>query len=272
MPIITPSGKFMGRKPDRSDVRDKKYGVVHADEKKATLPRTVDLRSKLPRCFDQGKTSSCGANMGSAMMCFLYPDAAKQFGAFSRMQIYYDVRAIEGDIAQDDGVETRDVFKTLADTGAAPEADWPFDPARMFDRPGLLVYDDAKNYKIKSFSRLQTSYDVLSCLAAGFPVGLGFDVPETLDSDLVARTGVLPLPGRDTKIIGGHDVLIVGYDLDFKLNSEFLNSGISSDQVADAALLVRNSWGTEWAHRMRGHFYMPMLTAMQDNDAWTARI
>lgn len=272
MPIITPNGKFLGRKPDKVDRADHRYGIVHADEKKATLPRTVDLRSKLPPCFDQGQSSSCGPNMGSAMMSFFFPEVAQTAGGFSRLQIYYDVREIECDVSEDSGVETRDVFKTLCNTGAAPESDWPFVLADMFKKPGPLVYDSAKNYKLKSFSRLETTYDVLSCLAAGFPIGLGFEVPESLDSDLVNQTSVLPIPSPSIKIVGGHDVLIVGYDLDFKNNSVFLKSGISSDQVSDTALLVRNSWGTSWSHRMRGYAYIPMPVLMAENDAWTARV
>jgi hypothetical protein len=114
MPILTPHGRGLGRKPDHPDSRDRLYAAVHKEA--MMLPPRVDLRDHLPRCFDQGQTSSCGPHAGAGLMCFLYP----QVGGFSRLQIYFAIRLLEGDVDQDAGVETRDVLRILQITGAAP--------------------------------------------------------------------------------------------------------------------------------------------------------
>jgi C1A family cysteine protease len=263
----TPNGRGLGRKPDKEDARDKLYAAVHAAP--VQIPASVDLRDKLPACFDQGQTSSCGANAGSGLMCFFYPSVK----AFSRLQIYYDIRVIEGDVSQDDGVETRDVLKILQLTGAAPEVLWPFDETHMFTEPPEAAYDAAEPYTVASYSRLQTADDYLNCLASGFPFILGFTVPESLDSDTVAKTGVLPLPASNEKQLGGHDVLCVGYTNDFLNHPDFLKSGLSQAQVSSSALLIRNSWGVKWG--LEGAFWMPLCygsDATTGGDAWTARL
>ena len=202
-------------------------------------------------------------------MSFFYPAVQ----AFSRLQIYYGVRQIEGDVLQDDGVETRDVLKVLQLTGAAPEDLWPFDPKKMFQAPPDHVFDVAQNYTVNEYSRLNTDDDFLNCLAQGYPFILGFTVPESLDSDAVAKTGVLPLPAKNEKQLGGHDVLCVGYTTEFFNHPDFLKSGLSPSQVSNSALLIRNSWGVGWG--LAGAFWMPMCygsDATTGGDAWTARL
>jgi hypothetical protein len=265
---MTPNGRGLGRKPDKEDIRDKLYAAVHAAP--VTIPASVDLRSKLPPCFDQGQTSSCGANAGSGLMCFFNPSIP----AFSRLQIYYGVRVVEGDVSQDGGVETRDVLGELQVTGAAPEALWPFNTQQMFVQPPQDVYKAAEQYTVSSYSRLVSEDDYLNCLAAGFPFILGFTVFESLDSDSVAKTGVLPLPYSGENQLGGHDVLVVGYDTNFLNNPDFLKSGLNPSQVSNRALLIRNSWGTDWGVKS-GHFWMPLEFAADPTnggDAWTARL
>jgi hypothetical protein len=202
-------------------------------------------------------------------MCFLYPTVQ----AFSRLQIYYGVRVLEGDVGQDAGVETRDVLRVLQMTGAAPETLWPFDPRKLFTEPTAGVYAAAEDYTVATYSRLLSADDYLACLAHGFPFLLGFTVFESLDGEQVERTGVMPFPRSGERQLGGHDVLAVGYDTNFHENPDFLKSGLDPTQVSNRALLIRNSWGTAWG--LNGHFWMPLEFAADETlggDAWTARL
>jgi C1A family cysteine protease len=79
--------------------------------------------------------------------------------------------------------------------------------------------------------------ELLSCLASGFPFVFGFSVYDSFESDEVAHTGIVPMPGKDEQQLGGHAVMRVGYDLDKKV------------------FIVRNSWGKTWGDH--GYFYMP---------------
>lgn len=263
---VTPNGRRLGRKPDKGDPRDRHYAMVHRAPR--IIPPQVDLEPRLPPCFDQGDTSSCGPNSASAFMCAL----TGVMEPYSRYQIYYGVRALEGDINEDGGVETRDLFRVLQLTGAAPERLWPFDKKRMFVEPPDDVYEAAEKTTIDTYARLDTSDDYLACLADGFPFILGFTVFPALDSETVAKHGVVPMPMQGEKDLGGHDVLVVGYDTDFHRNPAFLKSGVAKSKVCTTALKIRNSWG-QWG--LNGHCWMPIDYADDDingGDAWTGRM
>lgn len=237
-------------------------------------PPMVDLRSQLPPCFDQGQEGSCGPNSADAIMCFFYPQVAHASGGFSRQQIYYNVRQLEGDVSKDGGVETADLFKVLRSDGAAPESLWPYTPTDLTTAPPKEVMDEAAKYRIRSYSQLVTQNDFLNCLAEGFPFVLGIAVFASLESKDLQKTGVYARPNVLVEpLLGGHDVTVVGYDTDFYKNLDFLKSGLDKSQVSEISLLIRNSWGTDWG--INGHFWMPIdyaVSPQTGGDAWTARI
>ena len=232
-------------------------------------PASVDLRSMLPPVFDQGEEGSCGPNSASGLMCFFNQDVS----AFSRQQIYYCVRELEGSVNEDAGVQTKDLFVVLKKTGAAPETLWPYTD-NMIVHPTDEVLQAAAQYKIQSYSQLVSEEDFLECLAEGFPFILGFEVYSSFESNQVERYGVLPRPVLNReKDLGGHDVLVVGYDTNFWQNSDFLKSGLSQSQIGNTALLIRNSWGANWG--IDGYFWMSIDQASSvrtGGDAWTGRV
>lgn len=262
----TPAGRCLGRKPDSADPRDFHYRAVHASSIRTPFPRQMDLQDRLPEVFDQGSISSCGANAGAALMSFLFPRAS----LFSRLQIYANVRTMEDDFNSDDGVETRDVLKSLTTQGAGAESQWPYLPAKMFEQPPPIL----PACKATSYSRLISSDDYLGCIADGFPFILGFNCFSSFDGPEIAKNGIMTLPDPKREIqIGGHDVLVVGYNLRFKQSERFRNSGIDPSVVEDEMLFVRNSWGIDWG--IGGHFHMPLSYALNPStggDAWTARV
>lgn len=265
--MITPNGRGLGRRPDKKDPRDRRYSAARRPS--GPIPASVDLSAMLPPCFNQLKTNSCGPTSASALMCHLTGIRKP----FSRLQIYRDVRAIEGTLNEDCGVECRSLFRVLQVTGAAPESMWPFEPEnRLFEEPGDEVYEAAGNHTIDTYSRLDSRLDYLQCLASGYPFILGFTVFESLDSEPVAKSGVLPMPMKGDQELGGHAVLVVGYDTEFYKNPAFLDSGLRKGQVSGLALKIRNSWGPTWG--LNGHFWLPADLATDEfgADAWTARM
>jgi C1A family cysteine protease len=93
------------------------------------------------------------------------------------------------------------------------------------------------------------------CLAEGYPFVFGFTVYESFEGVPIAKTGILNLPKKTEKVVGGHAVLAVGYD----------DTG--------ARFIVRNSWGAHWGQK--GYFTIPYSYLLNENlsdDFWTIRL
>jgi hypothetical protein len=61
----------------------------------------------------------------------------------SRLQCYYDGRAVENCVKIDSGLEIRDAIKCAADLGVAVEPLWPYNIDRFRQKPFQKVYDNA---------------------------------------------------------------------------------------------------------------------------------
>lgn len=110
-------------------------------------------------------------------------------------------------------------------------------------------------HRIDKYMRLaQDPSQLKACLAEGFPFVFGISVYSSFESDEVAKTGVVPMPGKFERMVGGHAVCCVGYN------------------DADQRYIVRNSWGTDWG--MGGYFTIPydfVHNANLADDFWTVR-
>lgn len=244
----TKRGHRLNWRPDLPDVRDH---IFQAD-RTISLPPRADLRDGMPPVVDQGEEGSCTANALAGALGFLHGGPACV--PYSRQWIYYQERAIEGDVKQDAGAEIRDGVKVVNKLGAPPETLWPYDRKHFAKKPTASVVKAAAKTKVTAYERIVSNDDRLNCLAQGMPFVLGFTCYENLDSDEVARTGVLGLPSKGEKVTGGHAVVAVGYDL------------------AAKTYLVRNSWGPSWGQQ--GHFTMPFAYVDDPNladDMWVLR-
>ncbi len=169
----------------------------------------------------------------------------------SRLMIYWLERQLEGTINIDAGAMIRDGLKSVNQFGAAPEELWPYDIAKFTRRPSVAAFTAAKSNQVIQYGRVPIDPLQFSlALADGVPVVFGFTVYESFMSTPVTKTGVLPMPGRNERVVGGHAVLAVGYDTAKKL------------------LIVRNSWGSRWG--AGGNFLMPFayITPELADDAW----
>jgi C1A family cysteine protease len=240
--------------PDLPDRRDHTYAVKAPIA--VNLPSSMDLRARCPAVYDQGQLGSCTGNAIAAAIEFERMNQDLPAFTPSRLFIYYNERVIEGSVASDSGAQIRDGIKSVAAQGDCPEPEWPYDPAQFAARPTQSCYDDAVKYKAVQYQSVaQDLDDMRGCLASGFPFVFGFTVYESFESAAVARTGVVPMPRRLERAVGGHAVLAAGYD--------------DETQV----FIVRNSWGAQWGDA--GYFHMPyayLLSANLADDLWTIRL
>jgi C1A family cysteine protease len=207
----------------------------------------------MPAVFDQGQLGSCTANALAALMEYhTMTKTAGSYETLSRLFIYFQERYIEGTVNQDAGAYARDGFKSLQKIGVPAEKYWPYDIARFTEKPPQEAYDNAGQYKISEYHRVPSLTAYKASLAEGLPVAIGFKVYASFESAEVARTGMVPMPQRGEKWLGGHEVLGVGYDDNRKL------------------VICMNSWGTSWGDG--GFFYMPynVFTRLV-MDMWTGK-
>jgi C1A family cysteine protease len=223
-----------GWRPDKPDRRDRRrirrFGVA--------LPAYVDLTPQMPPVYDQGNLGSCTGNAIAAAIEYARRRQGLADFVPSRLFIYYNERVIEGTTDSDAGAEIRDGIKSVVNLGACSETDWPYDIAKFATKPTDQCYVDARKDLVTRYARVDQTLDGLrECLTAGFPVVFGFTVYESFESELVAQSGVVPMPAPGESVLGGHAVLAVGYDDDHQM------------------FIVRNSWGPAWGRG--GYFVMP---------------
>lgn len=156
----------------------------------------------------------------------------------SRLFIYYNERKMEGTTGSDSGAAIRDGIKTINTSGVCHETLWPYDITKFSIEPTQPCYLDAKTHKSLKYSRLKASRSQLkAALASGYPVVFGIVVYESMESPEVAKSGMVPMPSTGERPLGGHCILLVGYDDERQL------------------WIFRNSWGESWGDK--GYGYLP---------------
>jgi C1A family cysteine protease len=222
----------------------------------AQLPSNIDLRPDCPPVYDQGQLGSCTANAIGGAHAFTQLRQFKKDFMPSRLFIYFNERVMEHTVETDSGAMIRDGIKSVAKLGVCPETSWPYDINRFRDKPGAQCYTEAAKNQVTVYRRvLQNLHQLQGALANGTPVVFGFSVYETFEGPDVARTGVVPMPSRGEKLLGGHAVLAVGYD------------------DPSQRFIVRNSWGPNWGQQ--GYFTMPyayVTNPQLAQDFWTIEV
>lgn len=248
--------KKFGWKPDLPDHRDHIL-TLPVSIQAAKLATKVDLRSGCPAVYDQGNLGSCTAQALAALVAFLFKKQKKTVYTPSRLFIYYNERVLEGTVSIDCGATIRSGMKVLNKQGSPRENLWPYVIRNFAKKPTTDVYKDGLKHLVTSYQRVNNANLGLmkTVLSNGTPIVGGFTVFESFITDAVARTGIVPMPNLSEGVLGGHAILVVGYD-DTK-----------------NWFIVRNSWGSSWGDR--GYFYIPYDYFTNTNladDFWTATV
>lgn len=239
--------RHYGWKHDILDIRD----LIYLGSS-TPLPASVDLRPECPPVRDQGQVGSCTA---FAITGALGYDRIKQHLpalAYSELFLYWNERK---DKEQDDGARIRDGIKSAVKQGVCAESLWPYDPVEVLVQPTAACYEQAVQHKALTYRRVPQFLTLMqSCLADGYPFVAGFTVFESFESAEVASTGIVPMPAKGEQELGGHAILVVGYENEKQM------------------FICQNSWSTTWGDK--GFFYMPypyLLSHKLASDFWTVR-
>lgn len=254
---MTPRQHGLGWLPDTPDQRDLTYKPRVMAPKE--VPPVIDLRENFPPIYDQGKLGSCTAQALAATFDFNRMLQGASFMSPSRLFIYWNERELIGTIDSDSGAMIRDGIKVLVRLGTPRETTWPYIIEKFTHKPPPVAYEEAEKSQALTYQRIMrprvdSLNDMLMCLNDGYPFVTGFVVYESFESDTVIKTGVVPMPDMNERALGGHAVVVVGYDIDKEW------------------FICRNSWGQSWGDN--GHFYMPFAYLENPDlasDLWTIR-
>ncbi|MHB1253773.1 MAG: C1 family peptidase [Candidatus Humimicrobiaceae bacterium] len=270
--------KFYGWLPDYPDLRDYtilntvvspkslKYGVKNSinmmaqkigicDSRQKELPLKVDLRKWCSPIEDQDQLGSCTANAAAGLIEYFEKKAFGNYINCSRLFLYKATRNLlqkKGDF----GAYIRTTMMAMVLFGIAPEKYWEYDIEKFDEEPGSFCYSYAQNYQTAQYFRLDPDGikkgDLLEQikinLAAMVPSMFGFTVYSSI-AYADKNEGKIPFPSETDKVEGGHAVVAVGYD------DEIIIKNINGDSQTKGALLIRNSWGSNWGNE--GYGWLP---------------
>jgi len=237
---------FTVQSPDVKEIRSKSSRLKKVAK---AVPGSVDLREWCSPIEDQGDLGSCTANAGAGLLEYYQRRAFGKYLNGSRLFLYKAARNLLG-WTGDQGAYLRTTMKAMALFGAPPESHWPYDVAQFDVEPPAFCYAFAQNYQALKYYRLDPAgqstsktLDVLKeNLAASLPVMFGFTVYSSIPP-LGDGKGEIPFPKPGESVEGGHAVVAVGYD-----NKKTIGGD-------NGAILIRNSWGTDWG--VAGYGWLP---------------
>lgn len=246
--------RLKGCRRDTRDARDFefKFKAAHV----AGLPAVVDLRKWCVPTLTQD-LSDCTANALTAVARWhIIKAGGKQDAPLSRLQLYYDERAIENCVTEDAGAEIRDGIKCMRDIGVCYEADWPYNVKKFAIKPPPDRYQRTQLFGSLTYERVDVSINAIKvAIATGFPVVIGISLFASFESDAVEKSGVVPMPDiTKEEMTGGHCMYVAGYG------------------QKPGYFTVHNSWGDKWGDK--GFCYIPeayLGSAKFGSDYWVIK-
>lgn len=228
---------------------------------------SVDLSSNCTSVKDQGRLGT--ASVHAAIGCLEY--IHKKFGGqegddiFSERFTYYVTRNMiaADNPTSDGGAYLRDVLKSLVRYGSCKEDNFPYvDTGNSSDYnepPPPICYTEANKFQALKYAKFPDVPSILerTNMLTLIKKHLSHEIPiicgiNCTDATIVeSKDGILPTPILTDPIIGGHAILIIGYNDTSRL------------------FKFKNSWGTSWGDNGYGYISYDYYIYNNMYDLWS---
>ncbi len=232
------------------------------------LKKKVDNREWCSPVKNQGSLGSCTAFAAVGMYEYFQKRVFNKYIDGSELFVYKTTRNMLG-WKNDTGAYMRTAMGSLALFGVPPTSSYPYNIDKFDNEPPSFVYSYAQNFQALIYYRLdplnETGKEVLlnikKHIAIGLPAMMGFTCYTSYQHEDTEKSGKIPFPGENESVLGGHAVMIVGYDDDMVITNPI------DKKRKKGALIIRNSYG-DWGEKGYGYFPYEYVKQKLASDFW----
>jgi len=226
-----------------SPVRTSAGSTLGGASANEVLPASIDLRPYAPTVGNQGQIGACVAWTIAYSIMGYYANRTGGVGApYAPLFLY--LRNVARGGAPSAGLVPDYVLANAQTAGVTTQADYWQGTTNWQTAPTQAQIDNAKNYRVSSWSRLfnganqgaAAKTSIMQTLASGTPVALGIPVYNDF-MYLHSHTLYNTVSGNS---LGGHMIAAYGYD--------------------DQGVYIRNSWGGSWGNEGDAHLSWAFIT------------
>ncbi|MDP2940266.1 MAG: C1 family peptidase [Candidatus Omnitrophota bacterium] len=210
------------------------------------LPKKIDWAPKMSPVRDQGEEGVCvGFATVTGMKEYQELLDYQKLVILSPRFLYSECKKID-DMPELEGTTIRAAMQALENKGVCRENYWPYQPHQKNKaKPGAVK--DAKKFCIITYARILNLNELRMSVATKGPAVLGVQVFKGM---LKTKSGIVPLPKKGERSLGGHAIAACGYDDEKEL------------------VKFKNSWG-KWGEK--GYGYLPYAYIERYMmDAWSS--